>query len=606
MACGVWVWRMVLNLYPSHTPYVIRHTPTPMTSFLGKTWQLRVRDPQRSVVDKLFEVRGGEERFSVSDPREELHDPYLMADMEKACERLERARDAGEKVVVFGDYDVDGVTATAVLVRTLHKLGVQVSYRIPHRVKDGYSLKNYFLDELHALGVTVVITVDNGIAAAREIAHANELGMEIIVTDHHTPPPADELPVAHSILNPKMEGCMYPCKELSGSAVAMKLCIALSERNMKAGPEREAFIDKLYQVAGIGIVADCMNLIEENRSIVRLALDSINNRPLRGVSALLKKAGIDPQNVRASDIAFGMAPRLNAAGRLDSAYDALHLFLNQSAGVDAIADRLDIFNRERRAMTQATYDEALEEVSAGPSRSITIVLGENWPPGVIGLVASRLVEARGVPAIVLASKGDILVASCRSIPSFDMVSHLRVFGEMFEHFGGHAMAAGFSILPERFALFKEAMQLHAAQVLGDMDLSRVLEIDTDIQREELTLSTLQTLSLLEPFGQGNPHPLFLLENVTPNYVKVVGSDQSHLSFKADNTKAIAFRMGSFAEQMVGKQVDLVVQLDRNEWQGVVSPQLMVRDIREHQPEHHPSLQTELRMASSDLIETSAL
>jgi len=551
-------------------------------SYLGRTWNIQQYDPRRSVMEKLLLARGfGDTKPLTGDPHAELHDPYLMAGMEKACVRLEQARDKGEKVVVFGDYDVDGVTATAVLVRTLHKLGAQVSYRIPHRVKDGYSLKNYFLDELSALGVSVVITVDNGIAAAREIAHANDLGMDIIVTDHHTPPPLDELPVAHSILNPKLEGCGYPCKELSGSAVAMKLCIALCERNMPMGEEREAFIDKLYQVAGIGIVADCMTLTEENRAIVRIALDSISRRPLRGVTALLKKAGIDASDVRASDIAFGMAPRLNAAGRLDSAYDALHLFLNQTPTVDAIADRLDLLNRERRVMTQDAFDEAMAQFEPQARHRISIVLGDNWPPGVIGLVASRLVEAYGVPAIVLANKGDVLVASCRSIPGFNMVDNLRIFGDMLEHFGGHAMAAGFSILPERFPLFIEVMQAHADHVLREMDMTRLLEVDADILPHELHLDTLSALATLEPFGMGNPSPLFLLEKVTPSFVRAVG-DGSHLSFKAGMTKAIAFRMGEFAERLQGQSVDLVVQLDKNEWQGNVSAQLMVRDIRDHQ------------------------
>lgn len=559
-------------------------------SFLGNSWHIREHDSTRSVMEKLLHGRGYADTSSLeADPHEMLHDPYLMADMDKACVRLEEARDRGEKVVVFGDYDVDGVTATAVLVRTLHKLGVQVSYRIPHRVKDGYSLKDYFLDELAALGVSVVITVDNGIAAAREIAHANELGMDIIVTDHHTPPPPEDLPVAHSILNPKMDNCTYPCKELSGSAVAMKLCIALCERNMPEGPERDMFIDRLYQVAGIGIVADCMQLTEENRAIVQIALQSINERPLRGVAALLNKAGIQSAAVRASDIAFGMAPRLNAAGRLDSAYDALHLFLNQSDKVESIAQRLDILNKERRALTQSAYAEAVDMLEAIPSHRISIVLGDAWPPGVIGLVASRLVEAYGVPAIVLANKGDIFVASCRSIPGFNMVEHLRVFADMFEHFGGHAMAAGFSIKPERFSLFREALHAHVDTVLAEQDLTKTLQVDADIQPHELTLDTLQTLSVLEPFGMGNPHPLFLLENVRPDFVKTVGADDAHLSFKAAGAKAIAFRMGSFVDQMYGTNVDLVVQLDRNEWQGVVSPQLVVRDIRPHQDVlHHDS------------------
>lgn len=547
-------------------------------SLLGKRWDIAVEQRGRSVLEKILQARGLSQMPTEENPRDHLHDPYLMHDMERACQRLETARDRGEKVVVFGDYDVDGVTATAVLVRTLHKLGVQVSYRIPHRIRDGYSLKDYFLDELAALGVTLVITVDNGIAAAREIAHAIDLGMDIIVTDHHTPPPVEELPVAHSILNPKMEHCSYPCKELSGSAVAMKLCLALVERNMAPGAERDAFCDRLYQVAGIGIVADCMQLVGENRAIVQLALESIQTNPIRGVAALLEKAGVDHQSLKATDISFAMAPRLNAAGRLDSAYDALHLFLNQSDGVRDIAHRLDLLNVERRTMTQQAFEEA-QLALLGTEEKIAIVLGEHWPPGVIGLVASRLVEVLGVPAIVFAQKGEMLVASCRSIPGFDMVAELRVFADMFEHFGGHAMAAGLSLSQDRFTLFKEAMQAHARHTLAERDLTPVLAIDADIDPKELSLETLAGLASLEPFGQGNPVPVFLLREVMPAYVRTVGADASHLSFSVAGTRAIAFRMGQFAEDIAGKPVDLAVQLDTNTWQGRTSLQLMVRDMR---------------------------
>lgn len=547
-------------------------------SLLGKRWDIAVDDPERSVLEKLLQARGFLTMPTEENPMDGLHDPYLMHDMQRACERLELARDRGEKVVVFGDYDVDGVTATAVLVRTLHKMGVQVSYRIPHRIRDGYSLKDYFLDELAALGVTLVITVDNGIAAAREIAHAITLGMDIIVTDHHTPPPPEELPVAHSILNPKMEGCTYPCKELSGSAVAMKLCLALVERNLPPGPKRDAFCDRLYQVAGIGIVADCMQLVEENRAIVQLALTSMRERPLRGVAALLEKAGVDPQKVRATDISFAMAPRLNAAGRLDSAYDALHLFLNQSEGVRDIAHRLDLLNGERRTMTQQAFEEA-QLALLGTEEKIAIVLGEHWPPGVIGLVASRLVDVLGVPAIVFAQKGDMLVASCRSIPGFDMVAELRVFADMFEHFGGHAMAAGLSLRPDRFALFKEAMQAQARHTLAARDLTPILSIDADMDTRELTLETLAAMETLEPFGQGNPVPLFVLRQVMPSYVRTVGAEGAHLSFSVGGVRAIAFRMGQFAQDIDGKSVDIAVQLDTNTWQGRTSLQLMVRDLR---------------------------
>ncbi|PIV90090.1 single-stranded-DNA-specific exonuclease RecJ [Candidatus Gracilibacteria bacterium CG17_big_fil_post_rev_8_21_14_2_50_48_13] len=549
-------------------------------SLLGKRWKILQDDAGKPVLKKLLEARGFSELPSNSAPLEQLHDPYLMHDLERACERLELAKERGEKVVVFGDYDVDGVTATAVLVRTLHKLGITVSYRIPHRVRDGYSLKNYFLDELAALGVTLVITVDNGIAAAREIAHAIDLGMDIIVTDHHTPPPKDELPTAHSILNPKMEGCTYPCKELSGSAVAMKLCLALVQRNMPEGEARDAFCDRLYQVAGIGIVADCMQLVGENRSIVQLCLNSIRRNPLKGVEALLTKAGIDHTTVRAADISFAMAPRLNAAGRLDSAYDALHLFLNQSDAVTTIAHRLDVLNVERRTMTQDAFHEA-QLAMMGADEKIAIVLGEHWPPGVIGLVASRLVDALSIPAIVFAKKGDEYVASCRSIAGFDMVAELRIFADMFEHFGGHAMAAGLSIRADRFPLFKEAMQVHARHVLQDRDLTPVLLVDTDILPHELTLETIESMSALEPFGLGNPEPLFLLRQVRPMYVRAVGADKSHLSFSAEGIKGIAFRMGQHAPTIEGKLVDIVLSLDVNTWQGKSSAQMIVRDMLVH-------------------------
>ncbi len=551
-------------------------------SISGKRWDVTVRDTNLSLMERIYKAKGLESEedrhsFISTDPRELLHDPFLMHDMEKACIRLEKAIADKERIVIFGDYDTDGVTATAVLVRTLKKLGGEVSYRIPHRLKDGYSLKNYFLDELKELDVRVLVTVDNGIAAAKEIAYANDLGMDIIVTDHHTPPPRDELPKAHAIINPKIEDCPYPFKELSGSAVAMKLCIALVTRNLPESSEREDFLEILYQIAGVGIVADCMPIIGENRAIVKIALRSLKERPVKGIFALLTVAGVSLEEMTARTIGFNIGPRLNAAGRMDSAYDALHLFLNSSESVHDIAKRLDILNGERRAMTEIFTEEAKAMVD--PNAPLVIVASPNWNPGINGLVASRLVDHTTKPVMVLSEQENVFVASCRSIPSFGMVDALRSVSDLLEHFGGHHAAAGFSIKKEHLPAFTERMYAYASEQLTEADYTPALRIDTVAVPEDITLQVIDDLATLEPFGIANPKPLFLLENITVSDAKQVGNDKSHLSLQLGGVRGIAFRMGKHQSEILKSPVDIVCTFERNVWNNNVYPQFLVEDMR---------------------------
>lgn len=551
-------------------------------SLKGKKWNVKIEDLSKPVVDKVYEVKGlhddnRKSEFLHENPRELLHDPFLLHDMEKACVRIEQAIKDRERIIVFGDYDVDGVTATAVLVRTLKKLGAEVSYRIPHRIRDGYSLKEYFLEELCEKDVKLLITVDNGIAAASEISYANELGMDIIVTDHHTPPPVEQLPVAHAIINPQLESCPYPCKDLSGSAVALKLCVALCERNLGEAPYKEQFINTLYQIAGIGIVADCMQLVGENRAIVRIALEQIHQCPLPGVAHLLESAQAQLEHVTATSIGFVIGPRINAAGRLDSAYDALHLFLNQGEGVKEIAKKLDHMNRERRSITQEFTEEAKSLVNN--EEPIIFVYSERWNSGINGLVASRLVEAYGKPVIVGSHDGESLVASCRSIQGFHMVDALRSQEALLSHFGGHAAAAGFSIDMKNLHAFKEGIFSYAKEQLNEDLLTPVLDVCCDILPGECSMETLERLAHLEPFGMGNEKPSFLYRGATLDNLKAIGKTHDHLSFSIGGVRGVAFGMGKYHDELKEGAWDVIMELDKNIWNGREYLQYMVKDVR---------------------------
>ncbi len=544
-------------------------------SLSGNVWNvLKKREVGESLFDSLLSTRG---EVLIANPAEMLHDPFLMHDMEKGCERIERAIRDKERIVVFGDYDVDGVTATTVLVRTLTKLGAEVSYRIPHRILDGYSLKNYHIDELKAANVKVIITVDNGISAAREIAYADGFDMDIVVTDHHTPPAVKDLPKAYAIINPKMDNCAYPYKELSGSAVAMKLCLALYKRAYGHMDISDPFVAKLYQVAGIGIVADCMQITGENKAIVQIALESLNKEPLRGIGALLKKAGIDGRLVTAQDIAFYLAPRLNAAGRLDTAGHALQIFLNQSSKVTELATLLHNMNAERKSMTEEFFEEALLQLAEQEIPKVIIVSSENWNSGINGLVGSRLVGRYSRPAIVMSLKEGMFVGSCRSIDGFNMVEALRSVEDILVHFGGHHSAAGFAMKEENFYEFHLRIQQYAEIMLLDHDFVKRLRVDTEIFSEELTMNTLTRVGALAPFGMGNPVPVFLLEGANISNWKVVGQDGMHLACEVNGVRAIAFGAGKMLPKLGGR-MDVLVSLDINVWKEKEYLQLQVLDF----------------------------
>lgn len=556
-------------------------------SLLNKTWLIKLRDPSRDVLTKIYENRGilsahDREAFLLPAPEECIHDPFLMEDMEKAVERIDQAIKNKERIVIFGDYDADGVTATAVLVRMLKKIGAQVSYRIPHRLKDGYSLKNYFLDELKELDVKVLITVDNGIAAAREIAYANELGMDIIVTDHHTPPSKDKLPKAVATLNPKLEGCPYPFKELSGSGVALKLAEALGSAFILDKKERDNFIRILYQIAIIGLIADCTPLIGENRAMVKIGLQSMRQEPIRGLEKLMEIAGVDPKTLNAIGIAFMIAPRLNAAGRLDSAYEALHLFLNTTETVDEIAKKLHDLNAERRTVTEEFNKEAhLLLAEQDHTQKMIIVDSPNWNSGINGLIASRLVEKYAKPVIVLADKGDDLVASCRSIEEFNIIAALTEVSDLFEHFGGHPGAAGFSIKKEKYADLRKRLFDIAQRELADTVLKGKIRLECDISLSEISWDVFDEMMRLEPFGIGNEKPTFILENTILEQVKTMGQEGKHLSFQLPGgIRGVGFNFGEFAGEMRDKSLDIAFQLDINEWQGKKSLQVRLVDGRE--------------------------
>ena len=553
-------------------------------SLLNRRWILKNQDSAKSVKEKLLENRGivtseEELEFYMEKPWEHIHDPFLMSGMEEGLTRIDQALEQHERIVVFGDYDADGVTSTAILVRTLKLLGAEVSYRIPHRLKDGYSLKNYFLDELKDLGVKLLITVDNGIAAAREISYAAELGMDIIVTDHHTPPAPEHFPKASAILNPKIAGCAYPFKELSGAGVAMKLCEALLAQRITDPQRRQAFLEELYQITAIGLIADCMLLIGENRAYVKLGLEAMKKNPLRGLAALAEVAGVDLKNITATGVAFMIAPRLNAAGRLDSAYDALHIFLNQTDSVKALADKLHGLNADRRTMTDEFTIQAKAAVGTlSDDEKIVIVASPEWNAGINGLIASRLVDFYARPVIILSEKDGMMVASCRSIPEFNIIEAVTEHASFLQHFGGHVGAAGFSLQSDRYAEFKSSIETFAREKLASYIPQAAMSVECDVLLSELSWETFRALSVFEPFGLGNPYPVFRISDVALEDVKHLGQEGKHLSFMVNGLKAVAFGFGHFLEELKGKRADLAFSLEKNEWKGTASLQVRVVDM----------------------------
>ncbi len=480
-----------------------------------------------------------------------------MLDLGRAVERLGRALAARERIVVYGDYDVDGIAGSAILVRAFRHFGVSVAAYIPNRYEEGYGLNATALRQLAADGARVIVTVDCGITAVREAEVARELGVDLIITDHHHPPAI--LPRAYALVNPRRTGDPSPDKDLAGAGVALRLARAL------IGPLGFAVReDELMQLAALATVADVVPLRDANRAIVAAGLRALNAAPLTGIKALMHRGGFRAGSIGASNIGFGLGPRLNAAGRIADAEDALRLLLTEDPEeARTLADRLEQKNTERQQLTLAVVRGARERAADQAAAWVTVVADPGWPAGIVGLAASRLVEDHGRPAIVIALDGEEGKGSCRSIPAVHIAEVLDACDDLLVKHGGHAMAAGFSIRAADIPAFRARLDAVVRDALGGVRPVPTVRVDAEIEGAALTPRLALELALLEPCGASNPRPQLLVRDVRVHGVRQVGADSDHLRCKLTVGRftfdAMAFRRGDRADALTSEgRVDAVV------------------------------------------------
>lgn len=577
-----------------------------MTEYESALWQLpqeqskTVKELQKQlqineILARLLVNRGYTQPIEVQrfirTESQDLLDPFALKDMEKAVERIHKAIIEAEKIVVYGDYDVDGITASALLYQFLQSLGSKVQYYIPERFTEGYGLNDEALRELYQQGDRLLITVDCGISAQHEVNEVPQ-DFDIIITDHHEPP--EELPRAYAIINPKQKDCHYPEKGLAGVGLAFKLCQALYQTlscSKTANPER--WID----LAALGTVADMAPLMGENRTIVKLGLAQMNQRPCLGIGTMLKVAGLSDQTVTAQTIGFILGPRLNASGRLTHAKKAVELLTTQDEAIaTAIAEELEEENRERQALTRQIFQQAdqylLEQkklerpilVAWGPWDSEA---GSGWHPGVIGIVASRLVEKYYRPVVLMSIEKGIAKGSCRSISAFNIFEALQGCDTYLVKYGGHAAAAGLTVEEKNLTFFEAELIKYAEQMLKPEDLRPCLSVDTFVALTEVNDALMESLAALEPCGYGNPPPVLACRNIEVDQVRQMGQTGDHVRAVLKNDQddesrlpLIAFGRGKQSEWLQQqKKVDVAFKAEYNYWKGQKNIQLLCKDWR---------------------------
>ena len=508
------------------------------------------------------------------------YSPFLMADMDKAVERVQRALADHERIAVFGDYDVDGITATCILVDYLQSRGADVLHYIPRRIEDGYGLSVDAIEGLYRKGTRLLITVDCGITGVEEVDFANSLGMDVVITDHHEC--KEVLPAAAAVVDPHRPDCPYPFKHLAGCGVALKLALALG------GPDREeALFSRYCTLAAIGTVADVMQMSGENRTIVSRGLAAIEHSDFIGLHALLKEAGLAGREITSVQIGFVLAPRINAAGRMGAADKAAELLLcTDPAEAERMARELCALNRERQNVEQTIYSQAEEMIARLPDRdrSALVLESSRWHQGVVGIVASRLSEKYSRPSFMIHLNGDTGKGSCRSWGGFNLFAALENCKDLLLGFGGHELAAGFTIEEANIPAFRERMNDYARNFQGGAAPVSVLDVDVAITHPSaVTLEELEALSALEPYGSGNARPVFCLLGATLLRTQNVGQNR-HLKLRLG--KGSAQFDGIFFSTVAedcgcrpGDRVDAAFYLQVNEFRGSRTVQLQMVDLR---------------------------
>ncbi len=517
----------------------------------------------------------------------QLHDPFGLPDMDKAARRIKDALATGETIFIHGDYDVDGVTSTAVYVRTLTALGAKLEYRVPHRKRDGYDLKSGAIDYAYEKGATLVITSDCGIQAREAVAYANSLGMTVIVTDHHEP--GEVLPPAYAVVNPHRHDSTYPFPSLAGVGVAFKTMQALVR--LVQPTHESAFIQKFLDLVACGTVADVMPLLGENRVFASFGLRQLAVTRKVGLRALLDGAGIKTNKpLSAEAVGFGIGPRINAVGRLDDAAVALDLMLTgDPEEARLLVEKLNAFNVERQQAQRRILEEAkLVVANLDLDRTkVLVIASPGWNAGVVGIVAGKLVEAYGRPAIVIGVNDEEThgKGSARSIPGFDMFQGIQLCRDLLQSCGGHEMAAGLSLTMDNLAGFEEKINAHARATLTDEDFVPRLAHDGTIDPSALSLDLLEEWARFAPFGQANPEPRFASQNLLICDARRIGKDMTHLKMRVraammDPTDCIAWGQGDWADRAgPGEFLEAVYTPQINEWNGRRLLQFNIKDLR---------------------------
>lgn len=558
---------------------------------MRKKWKYKELDEERiDEIVKKFDVpellatvlvnRGivddEEIRVFLNPTRSDFHDPYLMPDMEIAVERIIKAIDNQEKVIIYGDYDVDGITSITVLKKFLKTCGLEADYYIPNRLSEGYGLNKAAIDYIKEKEYTLIITVDCGISGIEEIEYANSLGIETIVTDHHEP--MEVLPPAVAIVDLKRkDNDTYPFKSLAGCGVVFKLTQALG---MRLGIDEKEYL-KYLDIVCVGTISDIVPLVDENRVIAKLGLKLVEVTRNPGLKALLNASGY--KVVNSNTISFGIAPRINACGRMGYEEEALKLFLTENlVQASEITERLNKYNRDRQEIEKNIYDEAIKMMEKEDSNAQSIVLGSNnWHHGVIGIVSSKITEMYFKPSILICFEGEDGKGSGRSIPGFDLHEALAETAKYLEKYGGHEMAVGLSLKKNNFNRFKEAFEKYVEEkdITG---IVPIIEIDKQISLKDIDSNIVKQLDLLEPFGEANRRPIFVYKNLKIDSIRAL-SDGKHLkmTLKDGNTivNAIGFNMGQLSkEYMIGDRIDVVGTLEINAYNGREIVQINVKDI----------------------------
>lgn len=528
----------------------------------------------------------------------DLHDPFLMKDMENAVERIEQARIAGEKIMVYGDYDVDGTTAVSIVYSFLKNTHKKVDFYIPDRYNEGYGISYKGIDHTLETGHSLLISLDCGIKAVDKVKYAKEKGLDIIICDHHRP--GDEIPDAVAVLDPKQEDCNYPYKDLSGAGVGFKLIQAISMRSGLAVEKLYSYLD----LVSISIAADVVSITGENRILSYYGLKYLNKSPRTGIKYLLKSAGVDKKvslgtdhyfkrKITVTDLVFLLGPRINAAGRIDSAIDSVRLLISNNKDYAAkLGKQINDLNTTRRELDSNITQHALDilkEEDEKLDRKASIVYREDWHKGVVGIVASRLIDSYYRPTIVLTKADGLITGSARSVKKFDIYDAIESTSHLLENFGGHTYAAGLSLKPENFDKFKEEFYVYTEKHLKEDMLIPEIEIDAELYISDINTKFYKILKQFAPFGPGNMSPVFVTNNVIDTgYAKLVGKKESkHLKFSVvhpDRTgnpiPAIAFNQAQHLEKMrAGIPFDICYHIDENTWLGNTTLQLRVMDLK---------------------------